>query len=87
MLICSPSLTGTEALIEFIIDMYRSTFLCLLELVVRGGLAVVITAVSDVRNLVFCLAYLLTNQLDYNLHQHHPGEHLIWDRKRRQYCQ
>jgi hypothetical protein len=42
-------LTATEALIEFIIDMYRSTFLCLLELVVRGGLAVVITAVSDVR--------------------------------------
>jgi hypothetical protein len=42
------SLTATEALIEFIIDMYRSTFLCLLELVVRGGLAIVIAAVADV---------------------------------------
>jgi hypothetical protein len=46
------SLTATEALIEFIIDMYRSTFLCLLELVVRGGLAVVIAAVADVSTIL-----------------------------------
>lgn len=42
------SLTATEALIEFVIDMYRSTFLCLLELVVRGGLSVLIAAVAEV---------------------------------------
>lgn len=42
------SLTATEAIIEFAIDMYRSTFLCFLELVIRGGLAIIIEAVSSV---------------------------------------
>ncbi|KIM31343.1 hypothetical protein M408DRAFT_327585 [Serendipita vermifera MAFF 305830] len=46
------SLTGTEALIEFVIDMYRSTFLCLLELVVRGGLSVLIAAVSEITSFI-----------------------------------
>ncbi|KAG8832656.1 plasma membrane fusion protein prm1 [Serendipita sp. 399] len=42
------SLTATEALIEFCIDLYRSTFLCLLELVVRGGLSILIASVSEI---------------------------------------
>jgi hypothetical protein len=33
------ALTIMEAIINFIIDIYRSTFLCFLELVIRGGLA------------------------------------------------
>lgn len=42
------SLTMMEAIINFIIDLYRSTFLCFLELVVRGGLALLIGAVNEV---------------------------------------
>ena len=44
------SLTVMEAIINFIIDTYRSTFLCFLELVVRGGLDVLIGAVQEVRS-------------------------------------
>jgi hypothetical protein len=43
------SLTVMEAIINFIIDLYRSIFLCFLELVVRGGLAILIGAVNEVR--------------------------------------
>ncbi|KAG8823180.1 plasma membrane fusion protein prm1, partial [Serendipita sp. 400] len=46
------SLTATEALIEFCIDLYRSTFLCLLELVIRGGLSVLIASVSEITSFV-----------------------------------
>jgi len=42
------SLTVMEAIINFIIDTYRSTFLCFLELVVRGGLSTLIGAVDEV---------------------------------------
>lgn len=42
------ALTIMEAIINFIIDMYRSTFLCFLELVVRGGLSLLIGAVQEV---------------------------------------
>ena len=42
------ALTMVEAIINFVIDIYRSTFLCFVELVVRGGLAVVIGAVQEV---------------------------------------
>ncbi|EJT97254.1 hypothetical protein DACRYDRAFT_84813 [Dacryopinax primogenitus] len=42
------TLQALEALIDFIVDMYRSTFLCFLELVIRGGLAVLIGAVQEV---------------------------------------
>ena len=45
------SLTIMEGVINFIVDMYRSTFLCFLELVVRGGLAVLIGAVQEVCSL------------------------------------
>jgi hypothetical protein len=42
------SLTVMEAIINFLVDIYRSTFLCFVELVVRGGLSLLITAVQDV---------------------------------------
>jgi hypothetical protein len=42
------SLTAMEAVINFIVDIYRSSFLCLLELVVRSGLAILIQAVQGV---------------------------------------
>jgi hypothetical protein len=42
------SLTVVEAIILFMIDTYRSTFLCFLELVIRGALAVLIGAVQTV---------------------------------------
>lgn len=55
------SLTVMEAIINFIIDLYRSTFLCFLELVVRGGLAVLIAAVQEVSFLfVLFLPLVLT---------------------------
>ncbi|KAH8107963.1 hypothetical protein BXZ70DRAFT_1003383 [Cristinia sonorae] len=41
------ALTIMEAIINFIIDIYRSTFLCFLELVVRGTLSVLIGAVKE----------------------------------------
>lgn len=44
------SLTVMEAIINFIVDTYRSTFLCFLELVVRGGLSLLIGAVQEVRS-------------------------------------
>lgn len=42
------SLTILEGIINFAIDIYRSTFFCFLELVVRGGLSVLIGAVQEV---------------------------------------
>lgn len=42
------SLTIMEAIINFIVDTYRSTFLCFLELVIQGGLAILIGAVQEV---------------------------------------
>lgn len=42
------SLTIMEAIINFIVDTYRSTFLCFLELVVQGGLTILIGAVQEV---------------------------------------
>ncbi|KAI0358490.1 hypothetical protein OH77DRAFT_1435078 [Trametes cingulata] len=44
------ALTIMEAIINFIIDTYRSTFLCFLELVVRGGLSILIGAVDEVNS-------------------------------------
>ncbi|CAL1706675.1 unnamed protein product [Somion occarium] len=41
------ALTIMEVIINFIIDIYRSTFLCFLELVVRGGLSLIIGAVQE----------------------------------------
>ncbi|KAG9102201.1 plasma membrane fusion protein prm1, partial [Ceratobasidium sp. 370] len=44
------SLTALQGIIEFVIDMYRSIFLCFLELVVRGGLAIIIGALTEITN-------------------------------------
>ena len=52
------ALTAMEAIINFIIDMYRSTFLCFLELVVKGGLAIVIAAAQAVCNSLLFLSFL-----------------------------
>lgn len=49
----TTALTIMEAIINFIIDIYRSTFLCFLELVVRGGISIMIGAVNEVRNIYF----------------------------------
>ncbi|KAF8893468.1 hypothetical protein BD779DRAFT_1436024 [Infundibulicybe gibba] len=46
------ALTIMEAIINFIIDIYRSTFLCFLELVIRGGLAIIIGAVKELSDVV-----------------------------------
>ncbi|KAF8160734.1 hypothetical protein B0H34DRAFT_349869 [Crassisporium funariophilum] len=46
------SLTAMEAIINFIIDLYRSTLLCFLELVVRGGLAILIGAVQEINTVL-----------------------------------
>lgn len=43
------ALTCMETIINFLIDIYRSTFLCFLELVVVGGLDLLISAVQEVR--------------------------------------
>ncbi|KAI0084851.1 hypothetical protein BDY19DRAFT_469538 [Irpex rosettiformis] len=50
------ALTVMEAIINFIVDMYRSTFLCFLELVVRGGLSILIGAVQELNNAVGAVA-------------------------------
>jgi hypothetical protein len=42
------ALTVMETVINFLVDIYRSTFLCFLELVVQGGLSLLISAVQDV---------------------------------------
>ena len=57
------ALTVMEVIINFIIDMYRSTFLCFLDLVVKGGLAIVIAAASvqEVCNLLIVLIISYTN--------------------------
>ncbi|GJJ06455.1 hypothetical protein Clacol_000647 [Clathrus columnatus] len=46
------SLTVMEAIINFIVDTYRSTFLCFLELVVQGGLAILIGAVNELQSFI-----------------------------------
>lgn len=45
-------LTALEGIIEFLIDMYRSTFLCFLELGIRGALVVLIAATQDISTAV-----------------------------------
>lgn len=41
------ALTVMEAIINFIVDMYKSTLLCFLELVVRGALGILIGFVQE----------------------------------------
>ncbi|KAJ4483902.1 hypothetical protein J3R30DRAFT_1846957 [Lentinula aciculospora] len=46
------ALTIMEAIINFIVDIYRSTLLCFVELVVRGALSLAISAVSALNDAV-----------------------------------
>ncbi|KAG8885917.1 plasma membrane fusion protein prm1 [Tulasnella sp. 331] len=46
------AVTALEGIIEFLIDMYRSTFLCFLELGIRGALAVLIAATQEISTAV-----------------------------------
>lgn len=46
--VLTTSLTVVEAVVNFVIDLYRSTLLCFLELVFRGGLSILIGAVQEV---------------------------------------
>jgi hypothetical protein len=46
------TLTVMEAIINFLIDIYRSTFLCFVELLIRGGLAIMISAVQEISDFV-----------------------------------
>ncbi|KAJ7646929.1 plasma membrane fusion protein PRM1 [Roridomyces roridus] len=46
------ALTVMEAIINFIVDTYRSTFLCFLELVIQGGLAILAGAVQELNVVV-----------------------------------
>lgn len=54
-----------EAIIEFIIDIYRSTFLCFLELIIRGGLALLIGAVQEVSPFFLWIDYELPTDYLY----------------------
>lgn len=59
------ALTIMEAIINFIIDTYRSTFLCFLELVVRGALNILISAVQEVRDVATInRSFVLINDVD-----------------------
>jgi hypothetical protein len=51
------ALTCMETIINFLIDIYRSTFLCFLELAIRGTLSILISAVQAVS---FVLIWKLT---------------------------
>jgi hypothetical protein len=65
------ALTVMEVIINFIIDMYRSTFLCFLDLVVKGGLAIVIGAVQEVCNsltVFLFLSFLMLTSLVQHRH-------------------
>jgi hypothetical protein len=48
------ALTAIEAILNFVLDIYRSTLLCFVEFAVRGGLAVLITATQAVRVWFHC---------------------------------
>ena len=43
------TLTAMEGIINFLVDIYRSTFLCFIELIIRGTLSVLISVTQEVR--------------------------------------
>lgn len=73
------SLTVMEAIINFIIDIYRSTFLCFLEFVVRGGLSILIGAVQEVCKLVIFFyrdtKFVIGQRSPLNRHQQLAHKH------------
>lgn len=46
------SLTVMEGIINFLVDIYRSTFLCFIELIVRGALSLLISATQEISTFV-----------------------------------
>ena len=68
------SLTVMEAIINFLVDIYRSTFLCFLELVVGGGLSLIIGATQEVRLaeffFIFDKGHLMSPSDQHFPHQH-----------------
>ena len=50
-------LTGVQGIISFVIDTYQGLFLCFFQLIVRGGLALMIEATSSVCLLFFFLLF------------------------------
>ncbi|KAG6807828.1 hypothetical protein H0H92_004749 [Tricholoma furcatifolium] len=61
------TLTAMEAIINFIVDLYRSTFLCFLELVVRGGLSLLISAVDELNSLIQSAASGISNSIQSDI--------------------
>ncbi|KAJ7480381.1 hypothetical protein B0H11DRAFT_2420578 [Mycena galericulata] len=58
------SLTVVEAIIDFFVDTYRSTFLCFLQLVVQAGLAVLGAATAEATTFVESAANTIANSID-----------------------
>lgn len=68
------SLTVMEAIINFLVDIYRSTFLCFVELIVRGALSLLISAVQEVMAVQHSYVLLIDFAfvaLDFDLHHQH----------------
>ncbi|KIY53635.1 hypothetical protein FISHEDRAFT_7328, partial [Fistulina hepatica ATCC 64428] len=57
------TLTAMEEIINFIVDVYRSTLLCFVELVIRGALAIVISALDEADELVKSTASALATTI------------------------
>ncbi|KAJ7922629.1 hypothetical protein B0H13DRAFT_1865646 [Mycena leptocephala] len=57
------SITVIEAVIDFFVDTYRSTFLCFLELIVQAGLAVLTEAVAEATTFVEAAANNIANTI------------------------
>lgn len=66
------SITILESVLNFVIDMYRATFLCLLEFVVRGGLAILLGAVDGV-SIVLVLPFIPVIFLFFLVQPSHPN--------------
>ncbi|KAJ7755607.1 hypothetical protein B0H14DRAFT_3166404 [Mycena olivaceomarginata] len=60
----NDSLTVVEAIIDFFVDTYRSTFLCFLQLVVQAGLAVLGAATAEATTFVESAANTIANSID-----------------------
>lgn len=71
------ALTCMEAIINFLIDIYRSTFLCFLELVVVGGLDLLISAVQEVCSPPLPTPRLTRSPLDHLLFAKHFEQHCV----------
>ncbi|KAI1795725.1 hypothetical protein LXA43DRAFT_881696 [Ganoderma leucocontextum] len=58
------ALTVMEAIINFVIDIYRSTLLCFIELIVRSVLSVLISLVDDANSLIQAAAGPIASGLE-----------------------